>query len=140
MAVRDRADVFAAAVMVRSMVMAHGGGRRDAAAASTAAAELVQNIVVHGGGRGQLLAWFDKDVLVIRARDRGPGIGDPEALFAGSLARRAMGLPEGTGLGEGGSAVRRLMDRVRVRSRKHGGLEVTAHKCVATGRSRRPWS
>lgn len=130
--VRSRADTFAAAVMIRRMVESTGGTRRDAAAVSVAAAELAQNIVTHGGGHGELLAWRAHDVVVIQAMDRGPGAPSPDRLFAD---RRNEATVRFGSLGEGCGAVRRLMDRVRARERDDGGLEVIAYKRIVRGGS-----
>ena len=129
--IRTRADAVTFAAVVRDLVSRHGGTRRQAAEAATAAAEMVQNIVTHGGASGDASVWFEGDLLYVRAQDRGPGLPDPEALLVGSAARRARGLPGGLGLGEGGAALARLMDRVIVGPNDERGLVVLACKRVS---------
>jgi anti-sigma regulatory factor (Ser/Thr protein kinase) len=41
--------------------------------------ELATNAVRHGGGRGELNLWQEKDRFVCRVSDEGPGLADPEA-------------------------------------------------------------
>jgi anti-sigma regulatory factor (Ser/Thr protein kinase) len=133
LAVRGRADAIVFATVVRDMVRKHGGTRRAAAEAAIAAAEMVQNIVAHAACKGDACVWFEGDVLVVRASDTGPGMTDPAALLRGREARCAGGLPAGLGLGEGGAALVRLMDRVTVRPNGGSGLVVTARKHISRG-------
>ncbi len=72
--------------------------------------------------------------LCIRALARGPGM--PERLFLGREGRPEP-LPSES-LGEGGAAVRRLTDEVRVSNREGGGLDVFARKRLKK-EARRPW-
>lgn len=129
--VRGRADVMVFAAIVRKLIQDRGGTRRQAAEASIAAAEMVQNIVAHAAAVGDASAWFEGDRLFLRAADRGPGLVDPDLLLGGREARGAHGLGTGTGLGEGGAALVRLMDRVSVGPNEGGGLVVTACKQIS---------
>jgi serine/threonine-protein kinase RsbT len=133
LSVQSRADAVVFATVVRDAVLRRGGTRREAAEAATAAAEMVQNIVTHAGCAGDASVWFEGDVLCLRATDDGPGMADPSALLRGREARCAHGLSAGLGLGEGGAALVRLMDRVAVRPNGSRGLVVTAWKQISKG-------
>jgi anti-sigma regulatory factor (Ser/Thr protein kinase) len=131
LSVRGRSDAVAFAAVVRNVVLRHGGTRREAAEAAIAASEMVQNIVTHAACQGDACVWLEGDVLHLRATDTGPGMTDPTVLLRGREARGALGLSPGVGLGEGGAALVRLMDRVEVRPNATRGLVVLAHKRIS---------
>lgn len=131
MPVHSRADAVAFAALVRDLVRRHGGTRREAAEAAISGAEMVQNIVVHGGAVGEAKAWFDGDTLFLRAADQGPGMADPASLLEDGAERRTAPAPRGIGLGKGGAALVRLMDRVVVCPNAGRGLVVTACKEIS---------
>ncbi len=107
--VRHRADALCVASMIRAMVDAAGGSARVAPTIATAASELAQNIVSHAPAGGEVTAWIEDGVFVVRATNRGPAVR--------SRVR---------GLGRGQASVKRLMDRVDFGSTADGGLVVTA--------------
>ena len=128
--IRHRADAFTTGAVVRDFVRAQGMTKHHAAVAATAAVELAQNIVSHGGARGEMSAWVAGQTLFVRAIDRGPGLTEAPAMFR---EVRPTGYQGGSGLGQGAASVRRLMDGVDVRARAAGGLEVIAHKAIGWG-------
>ncbi len=136
MPITCRADVLTAAALVRHFAIQRGATRTEAAALSTVAAEMVQNVVTHARCRGELRVSDAGGEIVLQSLDSGPGMEAPHTLFAGAQARSEMGLATGVGLGEGGSAMRRLMDRVDATSGEHGGLVVTARKRLGRKGSR----
>jgi signal transduction histidine kinase/CheY-like chemotaxis protein len=90
---------------------------------ATAVSEIARNAVQHaGGGRAEFLVVVEPpQKLVIRVRDRGPGIADPRALLdGGGPAPRGMGL-----LG-----ARRLMDLLEIEPGPEGGSVVRMAKVL----------
>jgi serine/threonine-protein kinase RsbT len=124
--IRLKSDTAVAAAMGRHF--ARGAGLAVVASAEVAVAvsEMASNLVRHTDGGGTVELWLETEWLVIRAQDRGPGMPCPEQLFAGRQAQPGP-LPGGS-LGEGGPAIRRLMDSVDAHNREGGGLEVIARK------------
>jgi anti-sigma regulatory factor (Ser/Thr protein kinase) len=78
--------------------------------------ELISNAIRHGGGRGVLRMWRDRDQLVLQTRNRG-ALTDP---LVGRLRPRAR-QPDGRGLW----IINQLCDLVQIRSH-HGDVVVTA--------------
>jgi anti-sigma regulatory factor (Ser/Thr protein kinase) len=124
--VRVRADVVAAAAVGRRFAREAGLAVAGSAEVAVVVSELASNLMRHTPGGGTVELWVEEGWLCIRACDRGPGMAKPEQLFAGREGRPGP-LP-GESLGEGGAAVRRMMDAVQVANREGGGLEVTARK------------
>jgi serine/threonine-protein kinase RsbT len=93
---------------------------------AVAVSELASNLVRHADGGGTVELWREAGWLIIRARDRGPGMPRPEQLFEDRPGHPGP-LP-GQSLGEGGPAIRRMTDAVHAHNRPGGGLEVVARK------------
>jgi len=122
--VAGMADATVASSLAVRFAMLCGFERREAVEIGIVVREMATNIVVHSGGAGTVHLSFCRDELVMRAVDEGPGMSDPEALLADRPRAPVVGL----GLGQGGGAIRRLSDGVRVENRPSGGLEVEAVK------------
>jgi serine/threonine-protein kinase RsbT len=123
-AILSDSDVVRARQVGRTLAATIGFSATDQALIATAISELARNIVLYarsgevcvdaltnGGRRG----------LVVVARDDGPGIHDVE---------RALepGFSTSGGLGLGLPGVRRLMDELKVESKRGRGTTVTARK------------
>lgn len=123
-AILSDSDVVRARQVGRSLAASIGFSQTDQALIATAISELARNIVTYArSGEVRVDALKDggrKGMLVI-ARDDGPGIQDVE---------RAMepGFSTSGGLGLGLPGVRRLMDDMKVESKRGRGTTVTARK------------
>ncbi|AGC44471.1 ATPase [Myxococcus stipitatus DSM 14675] len=134
--VRHPVDSVVAASLARRFGRESGLSAASSAEVALVVSELATNLVRHTRQGGTVELWREDAWLCIRALDRGPGMTEPERLFAGREGRPGP-LP-GESLGEGGAAVRRLTDEVRVSNREGGGLEVFARKRM-TREARRTW-
>ncbi|WP_253974224.1 ATP-binding protein [Myxococcus dinghuensis] len=119
-------DSVVAASLARRYARDAGLSAASSAEVALVVSELATNLIRHTPKGGTLEVWREDAWLMIRSRDRGPGMASPERLFAGREGRPGP-LP-GESLGEGGAAVRRLTDDVHVSNREGGGLEVVARK------------
>ncbi|MFP2932833.1 ATP-binding protein [Pyxidicoccus sp. 3LG] len=135
MEVRLKSDAAVAAALGRRFARQMGLAPAASAEVAVVVSELATNLVRHAGAGGTVELWREEEWLFIRSRDRGPGMVNPERLFTGREGRPGP-LP-GESLGEGGAAVRRLTDDVRVANRDGGGLEVVARKRVIVEERRR---
>jgi serine/threonine-protein kinase RsbW len=72
--------------------------------------ELLTNAVRHGGGRGRISVWCERDEVFCEVSDHGPGLGPV------TPARPALGQPGGWGL----FLVRELTDEVEIRTGPEG--------------------
>ena len=117
-------DATVASSQAVRFAMMCGFERREAVEVGIVVREMATNIVVHSGSAGSIELSFSGDQLVMRALDEGPGMADPGKL----LADRPPPFVAIEGLGQGGGAIRRLTDGVRVENRPSGGLEVEAVK------------
>lgn len=122
--VSGMADATVASSLAVRFAMMCGFERREAVEIGIVVREMATNIVVHSGSAGTIELSFSRDELVMRATDAGPGMRDPGAL----LVDRPPPMVALGGLGQGGGAIRRLTDGVRVENRPSGGLEVEAVK------------
>lgn len=122
--VKGMADATVASSLAVRFAMMCGFERREAVEIGIVVREMATNIVVHSGGAGTIELRLCGDEIVMRAVDAGPGMADPEAL----LVDRPPPVVAFGGLGQGGGAIRRLSDGVRVGNRPSGGLEVEAVK------------
>ncbi|MCP3060865.1 ATP-binding protein [Myxococcus sp. K38C18041901] len=134
--VRHPVDAVVAASLSRRFARESGLSAASSAEVAVVVSELATNLVRHTPVGGTVELWREDTWLCIRARDRGPGMTEPERLFLGREGRPGP-LP-GESLGEGGAAVRRLTDEVRVSNREGGGLEVFARKRMKLEASK-PW-
>ncbi len=100
--------------MIRVLIESVGASSRVASTVATAATELAQNIVSHAPAGGEVAAWIDGGVAVVRATNWG----------AHPLGERRRGA---RGLGHGQASVQRLMDRVEFGTTADGSLVVTAY-------------
>ena len=122
--VSGMADATVASSLAVRFAMMCGFERREAVEVGIVVREMATNIVVHSGSAGTIELSFGGNELVMRALDEGPGMADPGKL----LADRPPPFVAVEGLGQGGGAIRRLADGVRVENRPSGGLEVEAVK------------
>ena len=122
--VSGMADATVASSLAVRFAMMQGFERREAVEIGIVVREMATNIVVHSGGAGTIELSFGGEELIMRAVDQGPGMTDPSSL----LQDREPPLLSREGLGQGGGAIRRLTDSVRVENRPSGGLEVEAVK------------
>ncbi|MDC0713748.1 ATP-binding protein [Stigmatella sp. ncwal1] len=134
--IRLRSDTAVAAAMGRHFARGAGLAMSASAEVALVVSELASNLVRHAGDGGTVELWLEADWLIIRAQDRGPGMPQPEQLFAGREGR--LGPLPGESLGEGGPAIRRLTDAVHASNREGGGLEVVARKRRSAG-FRKDW-
>lgn len=125
-------DCAVAGALARRFAESAGLDGRRSAEVAIAAGELASNIVKHGGARGRIALRKTRNALHVVALDSGPGLSDaaaPEGVWRLG-ANSAL-----VGLGEGLAAVARLLDAVKRRNRRCGGLLVHGVKHFATSRS-----
>lgn len=125
--VREELDVVLARKRGRELARHEGLPEAATEAVATAISEIARNIIVHAGTgeiRLEVVTGRGRRQLVVRARDRGPGIPDLD---------RAMqdGYSTAGGLGLGLSSARRLMDEFHVVSAVGRGTIVTMKKWAA---------
>lgn len=124
---RDQ-DIVAARREGRKLAAQLGLSATDATLVATAVSELARNILLYARS-GEIVLGVEHGQapsFVIEARDRGPGIPDPE---------RAMldGYSTSGGLGMGLPGTRRIMDEMRIISRPDEGTTVIAKKRLSNG-------
>jgi serine/threonine-protein kinase RsbT len=122
--VKDFTDATVASSIAREVAEQAGLDRLSAAAVAIVVRELATNIVKHAGGAGEIEVSSTHDGVRVAAVDSGPGMKSPEEL----LNDRPFPDDGRGSLGQGGSAIRRLMDEASVRNGPHGGLQVTGIK------------
>ena len=117
-------DVVTARLEGRSLAERLGFTAGDATLVATAISELARNIVQHAG-HGDIVLRSTTDGarhgIVVVARDRGPGIADPNRAVRShdsTSGRHGQGLP----------GVRRMMDDFRIVSSPQDGTTVTVTK------------
>lgn len=123
-AILSDSDVVRARQVGRNLAASIGFSQTDQALIATAISELARNIVLYarsGEVRVDTLTTGGRKGVLVIARDEGPGIQDVE---------RAMepGFSTSGGLGLGLPGVRRLMDDMKVESKRGRGTTVTARK------------
>lgn len=123
-AILSDSDVVRARQVGRTLAATIGFSLTDQALIATAISELARNIVLYarsGEVRVDTLTNGGRRGLIVVARDDGPGIPDIE---------RALepGFSTSGGLGLGLPGVRRLMDELKVESKRGRGTTVTARK------------
>jgi serine/threonine-protein kinase RsbT len=123
-AILSDTDVVRARQVGRTLAASIGFSQTDQALIATAISELARNIVLYarsGEVRVDALTNGGRRGMVVVARDDGPGIADVE---------RAMepGFSTSGGLGLGLPGVRRLMDDIKIESKRGRGTTVTARK------------
>ncbi|HYV17890.1 MAG TPA: anti-sigma regulatory factor [Verrucomicrobiae bacterium] len=123
-AILSDSDVVRARQVGRTLAATIGFSATDQALIATAISELARNIVLYarsGEVRVDALSNGGRRGLIVVARDDGPGIPDIE---------RALepGFSTSGGLGLGLPGVRRLMDELKVESKRGRGTTVTARK------------
>jgi rsbT antagonist protein RsbS len=116
-------DVVTARLQGRALADQLGFTAGDATLVATAISELARNIVQHAGS-GEIVLRSTGDGtrrgIVVVARDRGPGIADPNLAVSGdSISGR---------LGKGLPGVRRIVDDFRIVSKPQTGTTVTVTK------------
>jgi serine/threonine-protein kinase RsbT len=123
-AILSDSDVVKARQVGRTLAASIGFSQTDQALIATAISELARNIVLYartGEVRVDALQNGGRRGMLVVARDEGPGIPDIE---------RAMepGFSTSGGLGLGLPGVRRLMDDIKVESKRGRGTTVTTRK------------
>ena len=125
--IAESADLAVARRVLRQLAHRHGMPRAMTEAMATALSEVASNILVHAG-RGEVAIGAalvaGRSGLEVVARDRGPGIADPERALAD-------GYSTGGGLGIGLAGARRLVDEFCLDSAPGRGTTVTLRKWVA---------
>ncbi len=107
-------DIVIARVRARDVALQMGASRLVAQRAATIVSELARNIIRYAErGRIELHPDTSARTLHIVASDRGPGIADLEAIFAGTYR-------SATGLGLGLRGCRNLADALHVDTSEHG--------------------
>lgn len=127
--VQHEAHAVAAAQLGRKLADDLGYCLVDATAITTAIMEVASNIVKYGqGGSVELCVSIDDHgapLLTIRARDRGPGLGDLTLALTD-------GYSSGASLGVGLPGAARLMDYVDIVSQPGVGTLITLKKYRST--------
>lgn len=123
-AIRDESDLVVARRRARELATAQGLSGVAVEALAIAVTEVAWNIIVHAGNGellfGAIVSAAGRGVVVI-ARDAGPGIADiPQAMQDGFSTK--------SGLGDGLSGARRLVDEFEIESRPGVGTTVTLRK------------
>jgi len=123
--IRGEQDVVLARQRARQVAGLLGFDVQDQTRVSTAVSELARNAFQYAGG-GSAEFGFEGGpprTLRVLVRDRGPGIGDVDAVLDGRYAST-------TGLGLGLAGVRRVMDQFDVQSSAGSGTVVTVGKVL----------
>ncbi len=123
--VADRSAIGTARTATRSLATTAGLDDHRTSEALIVASELATNLVSHAGG-GSFAVRAAPGSLTLLAWDGGPGIPDVPRAFDDGFSTAGTA---GTGLG----AVRRLADRVEVRSSREDGTIVAARLGPAPG-------
>jgi signal transduction histidine kinase/CheY-like chemotaxis protein len=128
-AIEREGDVVAVRQRARRISQLLGFDIHSQTRIATAVSEIARNAVSYaGGGRGEF-SLSGADVpqrLIIRIRDKGPGITGLQTILAGRYKSR-------TGLGLGIAGARRLMDDCHIETGEEKGTTVTLHKCLPRG-------
>ena len=116
-------DIVLARQRARQIAGLLGFSHLDQTRIATATSEIARNAFQYaGGGRVEFLVEpVDKPALVIRVRERGPGIRDLQAILDGRYV-------SSTGLGLGIQGAKRLMDRFSIDSAQGAGATVSMAK------------
>jgi serine/threonine-protein kinase RsbT len=118
-------DVAMVRQKIRALVVQAGFRIVDQTKIVTAASELARNMVVHGGGRGEvrctLMNVGGRSGICIEFEDHGPGIADVEQALQD-------GFTTGSGLGLGLGGAKRLMDEFAIVSAPGTGTTVRVVK------------
>ncbi|KQN80099.1 ATP-binding protein [Sphingomonas sp. Leaf62] len=119
------ADIVAARQRARQIAGLLGFEAQDQTRIATAVSEIARNATTYGaGGRIEFgVERADPSSLVIRIRDKGPGIADVDAILEGRFKSVS-------GMGVGISGTRRLMDRFELESQPGRGTSVLLGKCL----------
>lgn len=126
--IRSISDSYAAVALAKRAAVTIGLDTKGKGSAAIAAGELATNIARHAQ-EGTVRLYGGADYLKIVAQDRGPGIQNIESALAdGHSKGRRIGPDDRNreGLGCGLGAVRRLMDRLQVKSEPGVGTCVVA--------------
>ena len=119
----EEADIVAARQRARQIAGLLGFDAQDQTRIATAVSEIARNATTYGGG-GRIVFGIenvDGPSLVIRIRDKGPGIADVDAILEGRFQSTS-------GMGVGISGTRRLMDHFEFDSRPGHGTSVVLGK------------
>lgn len=119
----EEADIVAARQRARQIAELLGFEAQDQTRIATAVSEIARNATTYGGGgRIEFALEQAPDLsLVMRVRDKGPGIVDVDAILEGRFKSK-------TGMGVGVSGTRRLMDRFEIDSQAGRGTSVVLGK------------
>jgi len=124
----EEADIVAARQRARQIAGLLGFEAQDQTRIATAVSEIARNATSYGGG-GRIEFSLDNGatpVLLIRVRDHGPGISDPDAIIAGRFTSTS-------GMGVGISGTQRLMDQFHIDSVPGEGTTVLLGKRLPRG-------
>jgi signal transduction histidine kinase/CheY-like chemotaxis protein len=119
--IETEADVVTARQWARRIAELIGLDRQDQTRIATAVSEIVRNAYAYAGGGVTEFLFSDtglRPALLIRISDKGPGIADIEAAFAGRLRT-------GSGAGQGLAAAKRLLEIFELESEAGQGTIVT---------------
>ncbi len=121
--VQTEPDIVLARQRARQIAGLLGFSHLDQTRIATATSEIARNAFQYaGGGRVEFLVELgDKPALMIRVRERGPGIHDLQAILDGRYV-------SSTGLGLGIQGAKRLMDRFSIDSAQGAGATVSMAK------------
>ena len=123
-AILSGSDVVRARQVGRSLAASIGFSQTDQALIATAISELARNIVLYAR-LGEVVVDALRDGsrrgMLVVARDEGPGIQDVERALEAGFSTSG-------GLGLGLPGVRRLMDDMKVESKRGRGTTITARK------------
>ena len=126
-------DVVLARQQGRALALSLGFSESDPMFVATAISEIARNIVVHAGGRGEIvIRRLDQNGRVgieVEATDTGPGIANIEqAMQEGFSTVKSLGL--------GLPGARRLMDEFEITSRVGEGTRIVMRKWARSSASR----
>ncbi|WP_375383576.1 ATP-binding protein [uncultured Sphingomonas sp.] len=119
----EEADIVAARQRGRQIACLLGFEAQDQTRIATAVSEIARNATTYGGG-GRVefsLEASSQPSLLIRIRDKGPGIADVDAILEGRFK-------SASGMGVGISGTRRLMDRFELDSHPGRGTDILLGK------------
>jgi signal transduction histidine kinase len=122
-------DIITARKRSRELAELLGFGRQDQIRIATSTSEITRNAIQYAGG-GVVEFSFDlegeRPLFVVRVRDRGPGMVEPDAIVDAHCHSQ-------TGMGLGLMGTRRLMDHFSIESTPEQGTTITFGKFLPHG-------
>lgn len=111
--------------LLKQYLLGEGLNKKLVRNISIATYEAEVNVVIHGGGKGEIAAKVEEEMVMIQIRDTGPGIENVEKAMEPGFSTateetRALGFGAGMGLPN----IKRFADKLVITSEKGAGVHV----------------